>query len=76
MMGDEEIDRTEQISYRKIVSTNTILINSKIAYYKRSVHMYSIIILHALQFGVHSEQWTCIRNKYYFYSKQNMIFLN
>ena len=55
MMGDEEIDRTEQISYRKIVgpiSTNTIIINSKIAYYKRSVHMYSIIILHALQFGL------------------------
>ena len=59
MMGDEEIDRTEQISYRQkdSISTNTIIINSKIAYYKRSVHMYSIIILHALQFGVHSEQW-------------------
>ena len=41
--------------------------------------MYSIIILHALQFSVHSEQWVghvYIRNKYYFYSKQNMIFLN
>ena len=58
MMGDEEIDRTEQDKLQKdSISTNTILINSKIAYYKRSVHMYSIIILHALQFCVHSEQW-------------------
>ena len=58
MMGDEEIERTETDKLQKdSISTNTIIINSKIAYYKRSVHMYSIIILHALQFGVHSEQW-------------------
>ena len=53
MMGDEEIDRTETDKLQKdSISTNTIIINSKSAYYKRSVHMYSIIILHALQFGV------------------------
>ena len=56
MMGDEEIDRTEQISYRKIVY-HKHYINSKIAYYKTSVYMYSTIILHALQYNVHSVQW-------------------
>ena len=49
-------NRTDKLQ-KDSVSTNTIIINSKIAYYKRSVHMYSIIILHALQFSVHSEQW-------------------
>ena len=37
---EDEIDRTEKISYRKdSISANT---NSQIAYYKTSVHMYSI----------------------------------
>ena len=49
-------NRTDKLQ-KDSVSTNTININSKIAYDKRSVHMYSIIILHALQFSVHSEQW-------------------
>ena len=75
MMGDEEIDRTEQLQ-KDSVSTNTIIINSKIAYYKRSVHMYSIITCFAIQCAFRAVGWACIRNKYYFYSKQNMIFLN
>ena len=54
--GDEEIDRTEQIRYRKIVYQQT-LYKQENCILKRSVHMYSIIILHALQYNVHSEQW-------------------
>ena len=53
---DEDIDRTEQISYRKIVYQQTLQ-TVTIAYYKTSVHVCSIIILHALQYNVHSVQW-------------------
>ena len=57
LLLDEEIDRTDKLQKYSISTFNKHYINSKIAYYKRSVHMYSIIILHALQFSVHSKQW-------------------
>ena len=62
---EEEIDRTEKISYRKdSISTNTI--NSEIAYYKTSVHKSCIVYI--TYFAIHAFSavgWACIRNKYY-----------
>ena len=71
---EEEIDRTENISYKKI---NSHYINSQIACtIKQRYTCIVYITCFAMKCALNAVGQACIRNKYYFYSKRDMIILN
>ena len=71
---EEEIDITKKLSYIKIVYQQT-LYTVKLLTIKQ---VYTCIVYYILcnTNALCAVGWACIRNKYYFYPKQNMIFLN